>query len=327
MSEATPCERDQLLGSQPPEFRTYPLTTDEYDTDASNPLAWIGGTSPIAAGVGFVGNGYDAKLVGDLPVWAQSAGAPVSIHAICKVTEIPTDWREVLASVTTSAVDYPKLELAAAVTGGNPHVQIRAHKSGSTVVVKWLNHINWRFEFRFPTRSGEPTPVPQALCWLDADRLLISGDVDNTKHTRMHLVDTSTGEYVGRCVSSTYKHINSLHVDPDGSVWGVCSVGGYDKRKRFDLAASFAAGELTENGDWNTGDVPTSSLAFATVGGVEYVLLSQYATSGTPRCYVFLRSQMVGPVNKADCVRFFRIGILVQDLVQRASDGLLYLSR
>src|SRR5690606_1604704 len=78
---------------------------------------------------------------------------------------------------------------------------------------------------------------------------------------------------------------------------------------------------------WNTGDVPTSSLAFATVGGVEYVLLSQYATSGTPRCYVFLRSQMVGPVNKADCVRFFRIGILVQDLVQRASDGLLYLSR
>src|SRR5690606_42074561 len=112
MSEATPCERDQLLGSQPPEFRTYPLTTDEYDTDASNPLAWIGGTSPIAAGVGFVGNGSDAKMVGDIPAWAQSAGAAVSIHPICKVTASPTDWREVRARATTTALDYAPQNLA-----------------------------------------------------------------------------------------------------------------------------------------------------------------------------------------------------------------------
>lgn len=295
MSESTPPIRDQILATPPPESETVVSTT-----------------SPFTA------NGYDAKLVFDLPAWAQSASAPLAFHARATVgTGI--DWREVIANVSTAANDTPKLELAVV---GNA-TQLRAKGSAASVVTKSLCRTNWRFEFRAPEQIAQA--LVQSLCWLDSTTLLFA--VDTGSVNVLYRVNATTGEYTGRASSTTYDHINSMHVDPDGNVWCQCQISGLDEVVQLDLATSFSTGAITEAARWNTGDVPVSSIAFATLGGFEYVLLSQYASSGTPRIYVFLRSQMSGTVNMVDRVKCFRVGLRVQDLCFRPSDGRVYVTR
>ncbi len=325
MAESDPPARDQLLEPVAPLAVAWPLTADGLDTDGGNALTALTG-NPISAGIGFVANGYDTKLAGDLPASMQNATAPLSVHVIASAAGPSADWREVVCSVTTAVNDTPKVEIAivddptAASFGA---FQLRAKASSSTVVTRYLNRCNWRFEFRTPEAIANP--LVQSLCWLDEDELLFA--VDTGSVNVLYRVDATTGEYTGRASSTTYDHINSMHVTPDGTVWCQCVVGGFDQRKQIDLATSFSTGAITESASWNTGDVPTSSIAFATLGGVEYVLLSQHATTGTPRVYVFLRSQMAGTVNQVDRVTRWRCGFNVQDLAFRPSDGKVYVSR
>lgn len=333
MPEYTPPTRDYPLGSTVPAAITWPLTADNLDTDGLNPLVTLP-VNPAPFGPnGLIGNGVNgagnAKAVAALPAWAASSTADLSLFAIGKASGPSQIWRELVVSVCQDiGNDKCKLELAVvddAVTTLGDWV-LRCSNGVTTSLQKILCRVGWRFEFRTPEMVSS-VPRPQALCWLDSSTLLLCSDIAGTSKCVLYRIDAATGEYTGRASSTTYRHPNGLHVDPDGGVWCVCSVGGFDKRKRIDLTASFSSGAITESGDWNTGDVPTSSIAFATLGGVEYVLLSQYATSGTPRCYVFLRSQMAGTVNQTDRVISFRVGFGVQDLVQRASDGLVYASR
>src|SRR5690606_20704671 len=100
------------------------------------------------------------------------------------------------------------------------------------------NRCNWRFEFRTPEAIA--TPLVQSLCWLDEDTLLFAVDTGSTNI--LYRVDAATGEYTGRASSTTYDHINSMHVAPDGTVWCQCVVGGFDQRKQLDLVASFSSG-------------------------------------------------------------------------------------
>lgn len=328
MAENTPPLRDYPLDSETPVLIAWPLTVDNTDTNGGNALTPLA-SSPIVPGVGFVANGYDSKLFCNLPAWACVQHARISVHVIAKLTAPVVDWREVIVDVSHATEDKPKLELCTIVdpnySGGSVGL-VALRTFADSITTTKLNRFGWRFEFRSPEQiSG--IPKPQALCWLDANTLIFVADISGTTKCALYKVDATTGEYIGRASSTTYRHPNSLHVDPDGEVWTVCSVGGFDKRKRIDLSASFSTGNITESGDWNTGDVPTSSIAFATIGGVGYVLLSQYANSGTPCIYVFLRSQMAGTVNQVNRVIKFRCGLNVQDLVQRASDGLLYISR
>lgn len=328
MSEATPPVRDQLLGNEVPALVAWPLTVDNLDTDGGNALAPLA-ASPLVTGVGFVANGYDSKVSGDLPAWACSASARVSVHALIKAAPPVVDWREVAVGVSTASIDQPKIELATLAEPNYPSNSVMALRTfnGSAVVRTCLNRLGWRFEFISPEKPTAAIPLPQSLCWLDSSTLLLAVDVAGSGKSALYRVDAATGEYTGRASSTTYLHLNSMHLAQDGSVWVQCQVGGLDQRKRIDLATSFSTGAITESASWNTGDVPTSSLSFATVGGVEYALLSQHATSGTPRCYVFLRSQMSGTVNQVNRVIRFRVPFQTQDLVQRASNGLLYISR
>ncbi len=324
MAESTPPTRDQLLTPAAPFTIAWPLTADGLDTDGGNALAPLA-ANPIASGVGFVANGYDTKLAGDLPVEAQSATAPLAMHVIASAPGPAADWREVVCAVTTTTVDLPKIEIAVVDDPSNSGVgafQLRT-KPASTIVTKYLNRCNWRFEFRAPEQIAQT--LVQSLCWLDEDELLFAVDCGTTNV--LYRVDATTGEYTGRASSTTYDHINSMHVAPDGSVWCQCQVSGLDEVIQLDLAASFSTGAITEASRWDTGDVPVSSIAFATLGSVEYVLLSQHATSGTPRVYVFQRSQMSGVVNQVDRVTRWRCGYSVQDLAFRPSDGKVYVSR
>ena len=299
----------------------WPLTADELDADGGNPLTRLGSTTPVTA-QGFVANGYDTKLTADLPAWATSATAPLHFHVIAKVTGPAVDWREVIANVSTASVDTPKLELATLQHLAQTVVALRTY-NGSSVTTTRLNRTGWRFEFRYPEKIGGVNVLPQSLCFLDADTLLLTGYAGST--SVIYRVDVATGEYTGRATSTTHQHLNSIHLAQDGAVWLTSVVGGLDKRAPVDLATSFSTGTITTGAVWNTGDVPVSSLAFATVGGVDYVLASQYQGAG--KIYVFLKSQMGGTVNQVDRVIRWYVGNGVQDLVQRASDGLVYVSR
>lgn len=329
MSEATPPVRDYPLGSEPPEKTVWPLISDALDTDGTNALTGITVPPGGISGSGFAGNGFNARAAGNLPAWAAVANGKLSFHAVARAATKPAvaAWREVAASVTTTTGDTPKLELCVMDDqSADPRgaFAIRAHST--SIQKRQLNRTGWRFEFRAPEMFGPGTPAPQALCWLDATTLLLVATNANT--SVLVRWDVTTGEYTGRASSATFAHINSMHLAPDGSVWICTTTAAGDKRKRLDLATSFSTGTITADSDWNTGDVPTSSLAFATLGGVEYALLSAYSTAGgTVYCYVFLRSQMSGTVNQVDRVKRFVCGPRVQDLVQRASDGLLYISR
>lgn len=326
MPEYTPPARDQILSPVSPFNIAWPLTSDGLDTNGENILTPLA-SSPISSGIGFVANGYDSKLAGDLPSNAQSATAPITVYVRASVPGPSSDWREVVATVSTApgGLDSPKIELALVDDPSVSSVgvfQLRA-KPTSTVVTKYLNRCNWRFEFRAPEQIAQT--LVQSLCWLDDDEMLFA--VDCGTMNVLYRVDATTGEYTGRASSTTYDHINSMHVAPDGSVWCQCQVSGLDEIIQLDLTASFSSGAITEASRWNTGDVPVSSIAFATLGGVEYVLLSQHATTGTPRVYVFLRSQMSGTVNLVDRVTRWRCGYSVQDLAFRPSDGKVYVSR
>lgn len=313
--------RDQILASIVPAIITWPMTADELDADGLNPLTRLGASTPVTP-QGFTANGYDTKLVGDLPAWAASATAPLHFHVIAKATAPAIDWREVVANVSTASVDYPKLELSTQLHLGRTIFALRTY-NGSTVTTTRLNRSGWRFEFRYPEKIGGVNVIPQGLCFIDASTLLLTGYAGST--SVIYRVDLTTGEYTGKATSTTHQHLNSIHRAQDGSIWLTSVVGGFDKRAPVDLATSFSTGTITTGTVWDTGDVPVSSLAFATVGGVECVLASQYQGAG--KIYVFLKSQMAGPVNQVDRVIRFYVGNGVQDLVQRASDGLLYVSR
>ncbi len=322
MTEATPPVRDY-----PPSTDLvihWPLTSDLLDDAGGNAF-----TSPgnFITAQGFAGNGSSSKAVFDVPNVGLTR---VSLFAVAKAAGPPAGgyYREVVTTLNTAtSPESPCLELAVVADPALATLGMLALRSnnGSSTTVAQLNRTGWRFEFRAPELILNSIPIPQALCFLDSSTLLLAVYV-GTKSV-IYRVDVTTGAYTGRASSTTYQHINSMHVAQDGSVWLQCVVGGFDQRKQIDLATSFSTGAITESASWNTGDVPTSSIAFATIGGVEYVLLSQFSSTGTPKVYIFLRSQMVGTVNQVDRVKRFVVGTYVQDLVQRVSDGMLYVSR
>lgn len=303
MAESDPPVRDQIQAIPSPASETF--------VDPSTP---------------FVANGYDSKQVHDLPAWAQSAGGQLALHATVLPPAAIIDWREVAVNISpgVGGPDVPKLEIAALNSGGAGVVALRASAGGTSPVVYHLNRTGWRFHFRVPELRTNGTPYPfQSLCFLDANTLVFA--VKNP--SVIYRVNLTTGEYTGRASSSTYQTINSMHVDPDGNVWCQCRINSLDEIVKLDLAASFSTGAITESGRWNTGDVPVSSIAFATVGGFEYVLLSAFATGGTPRAFAFLRSQMSGAVNQVDRVMRWRCGLSAQDLAFNPADGVVYFQR
>lgn len=302
MSEATPPVRDQILVTPEPESATY-----------------------VEASLPFIANGYDTKLSFDLPAWAQSAGAQLALHATVLPPLTAVDWREVAVNISpgVGGPDVPKLEIAV-LNSGTGVVALRASAGSTAPVVYHLNRTGWRFHFRMPEMRPAGTVWPmQSLCFLDANTLVFAVK----GHTVIYRVDLATGEYTGRASSQVYQTINSMHADPDGNVWCQCRINGLDEIVQLDLATSFSTGAVTESGRWDTGDVPVSAIAFAAVGGVEYVLLSAFATGGVPRGFAFLRSQMSGPVNQVDRVKRWRVGNGAQDLAFNPIDACVYIQR
>lgn len=236
MAESTPPVRDRLLTTPDTAIITWPLTEDAYDTNGENLLIALNG-NPISNGIGFIANGTNTRLSGDLPNWAISANAAISFHVVAKASGPVVDWREVAAGVETATAgsDTPKIELAFVKDPSNSSVgvfQLRSKSTSSSVVTKYLNRSNWKFEFRTPELIAQP--LVQSLCWIDSTTLLFA--VDTGSVNVLYRVDTTTGEYTGRASSTVYDHINSMHLAQDGTVWCQCVVGGFDQRKQIGRA-------------------------------------------------------------------------------------------
>ncbi len=319
-------DRDVLsAGSPSANTIIWPLTFDEQDSNGFNTLTRLG-TGPHITPDGVLCNSYSSVYsLTTMPTWQDAAAETVSFHAVAStgILHTPAVNPKIVAGLCTTG--NPKIEIAiqddiVAVSG--TQTQFVCRTTATTVGTLRLNRSQWRFEFRYPELLNGNIPAAQSVCWQDSDTLLISAHENDTT-TVIYRVDAATGNYTGRATSTTLNHFNSMHLDQDGRVWGKCSGGVL----RLDLATSFVTGEITSFETWDTGDVPVSSICFATVSATEYVLLGQYAESGTPRVHVFLRSQMAGTVNVVDRVKRFQLGLRCQDMVVRAADGLLYASR
>ena len=329
MSESDPPVRDQLRTSLPEDLRIWPLTYDTLDQNDQNPLSFLGSGPPITP-EGFAANGWDARLVGTIST--GGALAPASLHCYARLdAERRNGTRDLIVSLVTATTDQPKLELAAVPDPADASQTTLAFRSyGSSNIVEYLNRPQWRFEFRFPEKITGTTlgwPAPQGLCFIDSNTLLLAAHREDVR-TVLYQVDVPSGEYTGRCSSTEYVHLNSMHRRDNGEVWANCFVTslGQNRMIHIDLATSFSTGELTASELWETTGL-TPSIAFATINGTEYVLCQQWATTGTPYLYVFSPSQMSAPVTAADRIKRFALGTYIQDVCFRASDGLLYASR
>jgi hypothetical protein len=305
----------------------WPLTSNLSDTNGTNALAGLAANpTPIGAS-GFIGNGTNAKLSGVLPAWAQNAAADLALFARVRppaTVAAGLDVRETAVSVTNSTGTAPKLELCATVANVATVVRLRALSGGSAVEID-LARVGWRFERRVPEKiAGVPPPL-QCVCFLDDNTLLFACK----EPCALYRMNLTTGEITGRALSSLHTIINSMHRAPNGDVWFQCTAAatGFDEVRRLDVTATFASGVVTESGAWDTGDVPVSMVAFASAGGVDYVVLGATQSSGTPRAYVFPASAAGTPVSIAAAVRRFRIGLRVQDMAYRPFTGRLHLIR
>jgi hypothetical protein len=324
MTNATPPDRDRYRTSVPTTLHVYPLTYDELDQDDSNPLTRLGG-GPHITPEGFRANGYDSRYTLTL---SSPVGAPASLRASVRLDGQPRSSRDLLVGLVPASGDQPKLELAAVADSAlSSQAQLALRTYTSSLQTQRLNRSTWRFEFRFPELLNSGIVSPQGLTFLDDGQLLLTCHQAETL-TAVYRVDVETGEYTGRALSTEYLHINSICTRSNGDVWGstqLASLGGQNRAVRFDLEASFASGELTSAEVWDNSQI-ASGLAFLTVGGTEYVLCQQYATSGTVYCYVFLASQLSATVGTGDRVKRFDLGLTIQDLTV-GPDGLVYVSR
>ena len=332
MSESTPPARDQIQGAIVPDLVAWPLTCDEHDASGANTLARTGG--PRITPDGFRANGFDARYtLTTLPAWLQHAGAPVSLHAIARVDAPARSSRDVVVSLCSTSADQPKIEIAVVpdpAVSAVGCVALRAYKA-SSVVVKHLNRLGWRFEFRAPELVDGAVPAFQGLLWLDASTLLLVGHLSNLK-TLLYRVDAATGEYTGRGSSTDLRHMGPLALDSAGNVWAsdLHSYGNGYATFRIDLGTSFSTGEIavvpgsmSPHGDFYA----VGGVAFVEVGGTEYVLLQEYDSTGSPWLYVFPASALGASLAQANRHKRFSLGYRVQDICMRASDGLLYASR
>ncbi len=318
-------DRDVLqAGSPSANTIIWPLTYDEQDSNGYNNLTRLG-QGPHITPDGMRCDSYSSVYSHTtMPTWQDAAAETVSFHVAAStgILHIPAATKVVAGLCTTG---NPKIEIAVVddlVMASGAQTQFVCRTTATTVGTLRLNRSQWRFEFRYPELLNGNIPAAQSVCWQDSDTLLISAHENDTTSV-IYRIDTTTGNYTGRATSTTLNHFNSMHMDQDGEIWGKCSGGIV----RLDLATSFVTGEITIFETWSTGDVPISSICFATISATEYVLLGDYDESGTPRVHVFLRSQMAGAVNAVNRVKRFQLGLRCQDMVVRAADGLLYVSR
>lgn len=309
-----------------------PLTYRE--TDSAGAMTWgRQGAGPHVTPAGMEGDGYGARYTSTtIPAWMSPAAAPLTLHASATVEPIklkgtPRDTL-VFAGADTSAAN-PKLELAVVADGRNPDwVYVALHGYTTALQSIPLARPQWRYQGRFPVLAvGANAVRPQGVLFIDADTVLVSGHFSDTE-SRCYKVRVSDGAVLGAFSfgTTTHRHIASFARNTVGDVWCV----DYDTGRtlRVDLGASFTSGSAVITAEWDTSVLSrVSGLEFITVSGTEYVLIVEYATSGTPYLYVIPASLMADGAVFAIADRHKRFAIGLRTQGQTIRDGHLYVAK
>lgn len=276
-----------------PDFIALPLTYDEADYHGA--LTWTRNGGPLPTPQGGVFDGYEARIKASsgLPSWITGASDPVAIQMSITPFRAPQDGVNhmyVGGIGTNDAKNRPKLGFRAvqdAYITDVATIQGMATVSPTAFGVFQICRQGWRFERNYPELSvGGFQARPQAVCFEDADTLLITAHYEDSV-SRCHRVRLSDGEVLGwfdfnqATLGST--HINACAKAADGSYWFT----GNDKLFKVDLAASFAANAASLLVTYNIAAAGGDMLAITTISGTEYVIVGQYLTTGTPYMVVF----------------------------------------
>lgn len=315
-------------------FVVLPLTYDEDDYDAS--MTWVRqGSGPHVTPSGFEGNGWNSRLKSTtIPAWMSSQFGRLTVHAsvrpqMAQVMNSSGDTVVHVGADASGAVPQAKLALRMLQDPNRstwPYLALQSY-TGSLQTMP-LVRPQWKFQGQFPQLvAGAYAARPQAILFIDATTLLVSAHYEDTE-TRVFRVDLATGNVTGSFSfgTTTHKHIASFAVSQTGDLWAVDYDTGHTLK--IDLAASLSSGTASIVADWNTAILnKVSGIDFITVGGVDYVLIAEYATSGTPYLYVIPTSQMVGGSTFAVANRFkrFNIGLRIQGIAVKS--GALYVAR
>ena len=316
-------------------FVVLPLTYDE--ADYNNEMTWVRqGPGPHVTPDGFEGDGFQARMKSTtIPAWMDGAGDRTEIQATVKpYQERPRstttgDTVLYLGPDTAGIAPNPKFALRML---SEPQDATRRYLgfqtyTGSTQTLP-LARPEWRHEFRFPvlTANGE-TVRPQALLFLDDDTAVITGHFNDTE-SRAYKVNINTGAVLASFTFGVgvHTHISSLAQNSSGDVWAIDYVG--EHALQIDLDASFLAGTVDILADWNiTNMTGPGSIDFITISATEYVLIGEYATSGTPYLYVIPITEMVDGATFALANRYKRFNMGQRNQGNTVHSGNLYVTK
>lgn len=304
-----------------------PLTYDEVD-EAVSPLTWTRlGDGPRITAAGMLGDGYQARLRcnAGLPAYATSSSGPLYLRAtISPFAGAKNATRDVVVAICVDdATANPRLAFAVVddpTASNEPMVACRSF-TGSTQSQR-LCRKDWHFAFAYPEKAvGSDAAFPQSVCHFD-DAVFVGAHYNNA-FCRVHKCDPLSGELLGffqMGVADTHMGGMSVRAS-DGTFW-VNESNIY----RVDVDASLLAQSMVATLTYAVDGAPNlGSTQWVEVEGVEYLLITEWATSGTPYLYLLAASEVVdgGAFTVGDEIKKLVLPLQVQGVAYR--DGLLYM--
>lgn len=274
-------------GAQPP-FIALPLTYRE--SDMAGAMTWTRqGSTPHVTPRGFEGDGYGARLLSTtIPDWMAPASAPLTIHASMEFYPGQLKSTAELPLFLGSATTISKLVLAIVPDVVNSAVSqavIRGGTGGTAFVEKRLGRARWQYRFRTPELEfGGYKARPQGIEFIDANTIVFCAHFEE-QFTRVYKMSVATGEVLASFTCPPqFKHLACFAWRSNGDLW---SLDSSNTGCRIDLEASFATGQLVVLDVLQFSGITVGSITFATIDGVEYAVIPEYLTSGSPYTYVF----------------------------------------
>lgn len=316
------------------EYIVLPLTYSE--SDYHNLISWSRvGDGPLPTPHGGRFNGLDARLEAAMvPEWAEGASAPMYVGAQVD----PLSINSISGQLPAPA--------AGVFGGGGTRVAVGVHRDEydsllPNCVATWsisgpgsISRLHvcrpgWNYRGRYPelTVGGLPGK-PQAVLFIDADRLLVSAHYDN-QLSRFHLLDADTSDLLGWFdFPQPHTHVASACFKSDGSLW-VCDYNS-GSLMRIDLEQSLDTNEAVVTLEFDLSQVTgRGAVTWATLEGEEYLLAAVYSTSSSGNYIYAIKEEDItdGGVFNPTLHAYRRYesrGRATQGLLYR--DGLLYVA-
>lgn len=272
-----------------------PLIYDEVN-EAVSPLTWTRqGDGPRATPAGFLGDGYQARLRASagLPGFATSSSSALYLRAsIVAFAGARNATRDLVASVCVNdATANPRLELCIVDDSTmTTEPMIAARSFTGSMQTQRMARKDWRFVMTHPEKTNSTFAAsPQAVCVLAGEVFIGAHYQEN--FSRVHQCDAASGELLATFqMGAGDTHIGALTVrESDATLWAVDANSGLFYS--IDIDASFLSGSMVALTTFDlTAITALGSAQWVTVGtdedAVEYLLVAEYATSGTPYLYL-----------------------------------------